>query len=105
MEQTEKKMALRVSDKDNVATTFSNGVVKGSEVEVRDKRGNVERITVLTDIPYAHKIAVRDIQKGEEITKYGEEIGMATRDIVRGEHVHVHNMDSMRGRGDLVEGK
>ena len=33
--------------------------------------------------------------------KYGEEIGVASREISAGNHVHVHNLDSMRGRGDL----
>ena len=33
--------------------------------------------------------------------KYGEEIGVASRAIAAGNHVHVHNLDSMRGRGDL----
>ena len=51
-------------------------------------------------MPYGHKIAVKDIKKGELIMKYGEEIGIATKDIVKGEYVHVHNLDSMRGRGD-----
>ena len=37
----------------------------------------------------------------EQIIKYGEEIGVATHEIKRGEYVHVHNLDSMRGRGDL----
>ena len=49
-----------------------------------------------------HKIAVKEIKTGEQITKYGEEIGVATHDIKKGEYVHVHNLDSMRGRGDLA---
>jgi len=32
--------------------------------------------------------------------KYGEPIGIATRDIRSGQHVHVHNLESARGRGD-----
>ena len=58
-------------------------------------------VTVIGDVPYGHKIAVRDIRKGELIIKYGEEIGIATHDIRRGEYVHIHNLDSLRGRGDL----
>ena len=38
--------------------------------------------------------------------KYGEVIGAATRDIRVGEHVHVHNVEGKRGRGDrVVRGK
>lgn len=96
----EKNLALKVSDKDNVATIFSV-VTANSEVEVRDKKGHKEIITAFDDIPYGHKIAVVDIAVGEEIFKYGEEIGAATKPIKKGDYVHVHNLDSMRGRGDL----
>lgn len=94
------KMALKVSDKDNVATIFADDVTSGTVVTVQDKHGQREKITVIGDIPYGHKIAIAPIQKGELIFKYGEEIGIATADIQKGEYVHVHNLDSMRGRGD-----
>ncbi len=94
-------LALKVTDKDNVATIFANGVTDGTTVDVRDKKGNSETVTVIGDIPYGHKIAVRDIKKGELIIKYGEEIGAATKDILKGEYVHVHNLEALRGRGDL----
>ena len=97
----EPRIALKVTDKDNVATIFANGITDGTEVEIRDKKGNSEPVTVRGDVPYGHKIAVRDILKGELIVKYGEEIGVATKNIARGEYVHVHNLDRMRGRGDL----
>ena len=93
-------IALKVTDLDNVATIFANGITDGTEVEVRDKKGNAETVKVIGDVPYGHKIAVKDIKKGELIMKYGEEIGIATKDMVKGEYVHVHNLDSMRGRGD-----
>lgn len=94
-------LALKVNDLDNVATAFANGIQSGSEIEVRDKKGGSEVIRVSGDIPYGHKIAVRDIAPGEQISKYGEEIGVASKAIAKGDHVHVHNLDSMRGRGDL----
>ena len=97
---TELKLALKVNDLDNVATIFANGIVDGMDVEVRDKKGNKEILKVIGNVPYGHKIAVKDIHVGEQITKYGEEIGIATKEIKKGEYVHVHNLDSMRGRGD-----
>ncbi len=39
-----------------------------------------------------HKYACRDIAQGEDIIKYGQPIGHATRDIAAGEHVHTHNL-------------
>ena len=93
-------LALKVNDLDNVATIFANGITDGTIIEVRDKKGNSENVKVIGDVPYGHKIAVKDIKKDEIITKYGEEIGIATAAIKVGEYVHVHNLDSMRGRGD-----
>ena len=97
----ENMLALRVDDLDNVATVFANGIKSGMEVEVRDKKGKIDRITVHADIPYGHKIAVTDIAAGAHIMKYGESIGEAECDIRRGDYVHVHNMKALRGRGDL----
>jgi altronate dehydratase small subunit len=93
-------IALHVNEKDNVATVFENGVIEGQSVTVLDKTRNITAITVRADIPYGHKIAICDIHRGEPITKYGEQIGVATSEIRLGEHVHVHNLDSTRGRGD-----
>ena len=93
-------IALKVTDKDNVATIFADDLTDGSRVTVLDKRGERQEYTVKGTVPYGHKIALVPIKKGELIIKYGEEIGIATRDIAPGEYVHVHNLDSMRGRGD-----
>ena len=95
------KIALRVDDKDNVATVFANGVKQGDAIEVRDKRGGSETITACSDIPFGHKIAVSDIGQGRLIMKYGERIGIASVDISRGDYVHIHNLEAVRGRGDL----
>jgi altronate dehydratase small subunit len=51
-------------------------------------------------IRFGHKFAIRAIGRGEAIIKYGEPIGLATQDIAAGRHVHVHNLESTRGRGD-----
>lgn len=97
----ELKLALKVDDLDNVATIFANGVVDGTQVEIRDKKGNADPVVVHGDVPYGHKIAVRPIAAGEHIIKYGCSIGAADRDIAKGEYVHIHNMKALRGRGDL----
>ncbi len=47
---------------------------------------------VKVSLKTAHKYALRDIKKGEEIIKYGFPIGKATRDISQGEQVHTHNL-------------
>ena len=97
----ELKLALKVDDLDNVATIFANGITDGMQVEMRDKKGVSEIIAVHGDVPYGHKIAVVDIEKGAPIMNYGESIGRASCDIKKGDYVHVHNLEAMRGRGDL----
>ena len=44
------------------------------------------------DVPAGHKIAAVRIAAGDRIIKYDTPIGVATRDIAPGEHVHTHNV-------------
>ena len=50
-------------------------------------------IRIKAQVPAGHKIALRDIAQGERILKYNTEIGVATRPISAGEHVHGHNIE------------
>ena len=93
-------IALKVNDMDNVATLFSNEGKAGCEIEIRDKKGESATIVLKNHIPYGHKIALCHIAAGCDIIKYGESLGETTKAIAPGEHVHVHNLDSKRGRGD-----
>jgi altronate hydrolase len=87
------RQIVRIAEQDNVAVALGpiarDSVVDG--LEVRD------------DIPAGHKIAARPIASGAPVVKYGYPIGVATRDIAPGEHVHVHNLESTL-RGDLEAG-
>jgi altronate hydrolase len=53
----------------------------------------VEDVTTTGLIPSGHKIATRAIAKGEKIRKYAQMIGVASRDIAAGDHVHTQNCD------------
>ena len=35
--------------------------------------------------------------------KYGEAIGKASKDIVKGSLVYIHNVEGVRGRGNLFQ--
>ncbi|MDN5330884.1 MAG: altronate dehydratase small subunit [Tepidanaerobacteraceae bacterium] len=96
-----KKLAVVINPKDNVATAVQD-LNKGQEVNV-DLDGKIVKVNLLDDIPFGHKFALMDIDLGKEIIKYGEVIGKTTRPIKTGEHVHVHNFESLRGRGDWEE--
>ncbi|TYB85409.1 altronate dehydratase [Oceaniovalibus sp. ACAM 378] len=43
-------------------------------------------------IPAGHKIALEAMPKGGHVLRYGEVIGSTTQDILRGGHVHSHNL-------------
>lgn len=93
-------LGLKAHDSDNVATIFQE-VEAGEEIQINDPKGKSILIESNNDIPYGHKIALIDIKKGEKIIKYGEALGVVTKDIKKGDYVHVHNLDSDRARGDL----
>ncbi len=44
-------------------------------------------------IPFGHKVALGAIAAGTVIRRFGQPIGIATRPIAAGAHVHLHNMD------------
>lgn len=95
---TDKAKALVMNAADNVATVLEE-VAPGTEVAltVGDK---TVAVRVTEKIGFGHKFAIRAIPRGEPILKYGQTIGVATADIAAGRHVHVHNLESTRGRGD-----
>jgi altronate hydrolase len=51
-----------------------------------------EGVTVSGLVPPGHKVATTAIAKGQPVRRYDQIIGMATRDIAAGEHVHTHNL-------------
>lgn len=51
-----------------------------------------EGVTVSGLVPPGHKVATQAIAKGQAVRRYDQVIGMATRDIAAGEHVHTHNL-------------
>jgi altronate dehydratase small subunit len=93
-----KKIALVMEARDNVATALAE-IAPDTEV-VLTVAGAPARIMVSERIPFAHKFALADIPAGALVVKYGQPIGAATADIAAGRHVHVHNLESRRGRGD-----
>jgi altronate dehydratase small subunit len=95
----ETNRAMIVNKKDNVATALTDLAV-GSPVSLIGAI-NPQSIKASQLIPFGHKIALTLIGEGETIVKYGEVIGRATQRITPGDHVHIHNVESLRGRGDI----
>ena len=51
-----------------------------------------EKITIAGLIPPGHKVAARNIGKGDPVRRYNQIIGFAGKDITAGEHVHLNNL-------------
>lgn len=80
---------IRINPQDCVAVALSP-VGKGETLTV-----DGITVTALADIPAGHKIALRDLRRGEPVIKYGYPIGAATRDVEKGEHVHTDNCSTL----------
>jgi altronate hydrolase len=83
---TAENSAILLDPSDNVAVARVP-IGAGSELRVRDIA-----FTVLEPIPAGHKIALRAIQAGESVLRYGQSIGRAKEAITQGRHVHTHNL-------------
>ena len=97
-----KQSAIVLNVKDNVATALAD-LKSGDvlQVEVGDK---TQEIKLTSDIPFGHKFSLSRIELNSPVIKYGEVIGVATATIETGDYVHIHNVASTRGRGDLEGG-
>lgn len=89
--------ALVLNAQDNVATLLDSAR-EGDDVTLSGEASGTVRLAA--DIDYGHKLATRAIPAGESVLKYGVVIGRATRAIPQGQHVHVHNVEALRARGD-----
>jgi altronate hydrolase len=80
------QVAVHLRPEDNFAVA-ARRLEPGLEVQ-----HNGSRLTVGGRVGLGHKLALRFINKGEAVYKYGQIIGFASKDIAPGDHVHVHNV-------------
>jgi len=93
-------VAFILHPNDNVATILGADAAAGDALALRGIAEGTRAPTAA--IPDGHKFALAPISAGEDVVKYGVTVGRATAAIAAGAHVHIHNMESLRGRGDLV---
>lgn len=80
------RFAIVLHPSDHVAVARKS-IAAGMEL-IRD----AVRITVRSNIPQGHKLAIADVAPGEAVRKYGHVIGFASCPICAGDHVHTHNL-------------
>jgi altronate hydrolase len=71
---------------DNVVVAVEP-LAAGTEVEIGG-----ERVALGEDVPAGHKIALRALEPGTPVVKYGFEIGRVTERVERGSWIHSHNL-------------
>src|SRR2546423_8216778 len=79
--------AIVLKPEDDVAVAKAS-LEKGAVFE-----DGARRIEARQDIKPGHKIARRDVRRGQPVRRYGEVVGFGSQDIAVGEHVHTHNLD------------
>ncbi len=90
------KKSIRMNGLDNVATALE-AINSGEVINViTDQNEKIEKVKSMEKIPFGYKLALSDIKSDSYITKYGVNVAKATKDIKKGQLVHVHNAESMR---------
>ena len=81
------KTYIKINENDNVVVALSD-ITPGMILE---------GVSAVSEIPAGHKMALKDIKKGEPVIKYGYRIGNAKEDIKAGEWIHTHNLGTALG--------
>ena len=89
---------LLVHDRsDNVGVVVVEGLVAGTQMLcVVTEDDSDFRLTVRSDIPIGHKVALGEMSEGDTVIKYGEDIGRMIGPAEKGGHVHTHNLKTKR---------
>ena len=77
--------AVKISEKDNVAVVVAP--VKAGEII------DGTEIRALCDIPQGHKIALRNLKKGDQVIRYGVILGFMTEDLKAGGWINENNIE------------
>lgn len=84
-------------DRDSVGVVVVEGVKAGDTltgwIMEQDKTLTMKSVS---DIPIGHKLAIKDLDRGATVIKYGVDIGRTVAPIRAGEHLHVHNVKTKR---------
>lgn len=80
-------IAIQLHPSDNIAIAKQD--IHGGEIMEMPEG---EPISILDPIPSGHKVALRKIECGEPVLRYGNTIGQASQSITPGEWVHLHNL-------------
>ncbi|MGN0434752.1 MAG: UxaA family hydrolase [Bilifractor sp.] len=85
--------ALLMDENDNVVTLVKK--VSNGEAVIFQRGKEAVTIYAAEDIPFCHKIAIKDLKSGDEVLKYGESLGRLIADVSAGCWVNDQNLKSI----------
>jgi (2R)-sulfolactate sulfo-lyase subunit alpha len=82
---------------DSVGVVVVEGVKAGDRLSgwIMDQDKDIQ-VVAKSDIPIGHKLAIKPLDSGATVVKYGVDIGKAIAAIQVGEHTHVQNLRTKR---------
>lgn len=101
-----RKKGILLHEADDDVGVATMDLTAGEVVEALTLEGEpVTELELVDDVPLSHKVAMRPMDEDNDVVEYGRPIGIATVAILRGAHVHTHNLQSRRwsGRSQIVE--
>ncbi|MPZ70102.1 MAG: hypothetical protein GEU71_11330 [Actinobacteria bacterium] len=81
---------------DDVAVAIEDVPADREAQAVAMDTGGRVTVTTRSKVPLGHKVALKDLNNGDDVHKYGVVIGHTTADIATGDYVHTHNLRSSR---------
>jgi (2R)-sulfolactate sulfo-lyase subunit alpha len=82
---------------DSVGVVVVEGVKAGDRLSgwIMDQDKDIQ-VVARSDIPIGHKLAIKPLDSGATVVKYGVDIGKTIAAIQVGEHTHVQNLRTKR---------
>ena len=95
---------LHIHPLDNVAIAKVE-LQPGKDIVVELTSNGQKSLTTKQVIPAGHKVALFQLQPGDIVRRYGQVIGLASKEITPGEHIHTHNLVMAEHAGEDVMDK
>ena len=100
------KKGILLHEADDDVGVATMDLAAGEMIQALTLEGEpVTEVALITDVPLAHKVAVRPMDANQDVLEYGRAIGASTTAIPVGDHVHTHNLRGKRwsGRSQIIE--
>jgi len=91
------KHGILMHESDDDVGVAVEDLKKGSKIGVVTLEGkSAGTVTLVSNVPLGHKVAMRNMAKDKPVIKYGRPVGKAVAAIAKGAHVHTHNVKTLR---------